>query len=335
MRKISKQITAICLLLTAYCLLPRAYAQYAPQAMVLGTTAISATSRTFVSWATHCSIKRGYLNIAQPSMGYTIAGDSNNAIGSCDNTIVSLGDSGVAVLTFASPIINGAGFDFAVFENGFANPANPEEAFLEFAFVEVSSDGIHYTRFPATSNIPTSPQIPAAGVYTNARFVNNLAGKYIARYGTPFDLQELDGTPGLDINYITHVRLVDVVGDVGNFGTTDHLGNKINDPYPSAFPTGGFDLDAVGVIHQQQTGVADYKNSFSIYPNPATEAVFIESINNDEAIIALTDITGKILQTAVLNNKTILQLTQLNAGIYFITISDKNGNRCVEKIIRL
>jgi hypothetical protein len=44
------------------------------------------------------------------------------------------------------------------------------------------------------------------------------------------------------------VRIVDVVGSL-TLGSVDSLGNVVNDPYPTAFASGGFDLDAVGVLH--------------------------------------------------------------------------------------
>ena len=70
-------ITFICLMLTAaYC-----NAQYAPQAGISGSTAISASSSLFVGWATQCTVQRGYMDIAQPSLGYVSAGDSSLAIG--------------------------------------------------------------------------------------------------------------------------------------------------------------------------------------------------------------------------------------------------------------
>src|ERR1700761_645592 len=127
-----------------------AYAQYAPQAGLPGSTAIGAASSVFVGWATQCSVTRGLMNIADPSLGYASAGDSSLGTGPANGYTVSLGDSGIAVLTFAHPIYNGAGPDFAVFENGFLNATNDSQAFLELGFVEVSSDGVNFTRFPAS-----------------------------------------------------------------------------------------------------------------------------------------------------------------------------------------
>ena len=58
-------------------------------------------------------------------------------------TVVSLGDGGSITLTFAHPLSDGTGPDLAVFENAF------NDTFLELAFVEVSSDGANFVRFPA------------------------------------------------------------------------------------------------------------------------------------------------------------------------------------------
>ena len=157
-----------------------------------------------------------------------------------------MGDGGVAVLTFASPIANGPGWDFAVFENSF------DGRFLELAFVEVSSDGIHYQRFPSVSLTQTNTQVGSWGLL-DPTYIYNLAGKYAAGYGTPFDLEEIkDINPLVDVTRITHVRIIDVVGCLNDaYCSYDSQGNKINDPWPTPFGTGGFDLDAVGVRHKK------------------------------------------------------------------------------------
>jgi len=319
--------------------LSAAQAQFAPQAGVSGTTAIAAGSSQFVGWATHCDVQRGWMDIADKSLGKVSAGDSSVVIGPADNYIMSLGDSGVAVLTFASPIVNGPGYDFAVFENGFANPLDAEQAYLELAFVEVSSDGINYVRFPAASNTQDSVQIAGTGEYMNARTINSLAGKYIGNYGTPFDLSELSGAANLNLNNITHVRLVDVVGTIGALGTVDANNHKINDPYPTPFPTGGFDLDAVGVINQSTTGVASINGGtvYRIYPNPATDKIVFHCDRNPgAATLFMTDVTGKnLFQRSVTGNDTEIDLNGYAAGLYYLVLTDAKGNKWVEKISKL
>ncbi len=297
-------------------------AQYAPQAGVTGSTAIKADDNRFVAWADACTIERGWLDIADKSLGRPTLGAGQDAVGKRDGSIVSLGDSGIAVLTFPSALYNGQGADFAVFENGFADPNDPEEAFLELAFVEVSSDGVNYTRFPASCLIDT-PQIPGAGVYSNARKINNLAGKYISGYGTPFDLEELKGAPGLDVDNITHIRIVDVIGSVGSLGSEDKDGNKINDPYPTNFQTGGFDLDAVGGIYVKgkwPNAIANMETEkVKLYPNPASSVLHVKMPASGAVMI--TDVSGRSVLNLTVNkgvNKLIVR--ELNAGMYFVEL---------------
>jgi len=158
--------------------------QYAPGAGIQGTTAIHKDSSVFVNWAKNCSVIVGQEDISNPQSNLASAGDSSMAIGSPGNGIVSLGDGGEAILTFERFIQNGPDWDFAIFENSFSN------TFLELGFVEVSSNGTDYFRFPATSLTQDTIQIDAFGS-VNPTDINNLAGKYRANYGTPFDLEDL------------------------------------------------------------------------------------------------------------------------------------------------
>lgn len=153
--------------------------------------------------------------------------------------VASLGDNGRIALTFPAPIADGPGADFAVFENAFG------EEFLELAFVEVSSDGTHFARFPCHT-LATNPVEGYSGSGgTEADAYGGLAGKHLQGFGTPFDLRLLAGTPGLDVRRVTHVRIVDIPGDGS---VTDPYGNAIFDPFPT-FGSGGFDLDAIGALH--------------------------------------------------------------------------------------
>lgn len=196
-------------------------------------------SSAFVAWANKCNVVRGFQDISNQSLGYTNVGDSSLAIGPAGtNGVVSLGDGGVAILEFSSPIMDGNGPDFAVFRNGFDN------LFLELAFVEVSSDGIHFFRFPAISNTDTTIQTDGFGL-TDASKLHNLAGKYRAEYGTPFDLSDLTNDALLNKEAITHVKVIDVVGSIQNqYCSRDANNHKINDPWPTGWGNGGFDLDA-------------------------------------------------------------------------------------------
>ncbi|HAQ71286.1 MAG TPA: secretion protein [Flavobacteriales bacterium] len=222
---------------------------FSPQAGEAGSEGIPKDSTAFRNWAISCEVDRGLRQIDLPDSGYASSGSALYAIGKPDAPLtVSLGDGGSATLTFAAPFYNGPGYDFAVFENGFGSGS---EAFLELAFVEVSSDGINFFRFPAISEEQTLSQKEAFD-NSDATFFHNLAGKHIVNYGTPFDLADLPDTSALDKQNVTHIKVIDVIGNIdSSFASVDHNGTIINDPWPSNFPQGGFDLDAVGIINSR------------------------------------------------------------------------------------
>ncbi len=224
---------------------------FAPAAGQLGSTAISKDSAIWELWGTGLEVQRGWINISDPSeedMGSKFAsfGRVANALGKASgNTVevISLGDGGVATYTFDAPLVDGPGWDFAVFENGFL------DTYLELAFVEVSSDGKNFFRFPAVSLTDDTQQIGPFGAL-DPTYINQLAGKYRVGFGTPFDLAELPADSLLDKTAIRFVRIIDVVGSIDPaFGSMDSEGNMINDLFPTPFASGGFDLEALGLIH--------------------------------------------------------------------------------------
>lgn len=315
------------LLLSIFCCF-FSWAQFAGPVGSPTTSAIYKDSNAFVAWATNCVLQRGYLDISDPGLGTASYGDATAAVGMSGNGVVTLGDSGVAVLTFLNPITNGAGFDFAVFENAF------NDEFLELAVVEVSSDGENYFRFPATSNTPNDVQAGSFENYGDATLLNNLAGKYREFYGTPFDLDELTGIPSLNVNAITHVKIIDVVGTIDpQYATYDQASNVINDPYPTAFAAGGFDLDAVGVIHEGEAGLALFPSvSFTLFPNPVTEGQQL-SIGCDEVILSLTIYQSNGMEVYS-GSEQGLSGVRLKAGIYMLRVETSKGAGVQKLVVR-
>ena len=298
---------------------------YAPVAGSIGTTAMHKDSSAFTDWASACTIERGWKNITDTTLGKTSTGDIYSATAKSGiNGVVSLGDGGSAILTFSSPIINGNGPDFAVFENAFNN------TFLELAHVEVSSDGINYFRFESFSLSQINTQIISD---VNATGIQNLAGKYRAQFGTPFDLEEMIGNTNLDVNNITHVKIIDVVGSINEqYGSFDSQGNIINDPFPTPFETGGFDLDAIGVIHSF-VGIKESPNTFKIFPNPAKEKATIIFDNLSDKTIQLIDLNGVIVfQLKSKSNQIDLDLFRYSKGVYILKLIEGN-NINIQKLL--
>lgn len=284
-----------------------------------GCEAIAANNAAILGWATACTLDLGPQNISvegSPLVSYRTA---DEAIGPCsmnDNlSVVSLGDGGSATLTFAYPIKNGEGPDFAVYENSF------DDYFLELAFVEVSSDGERFVRFPATSLTQTVRQIGGSG-RVDATYINNLAGKYRTGYGTPFDLAELADSTGIDINNITHVRIVDVVGSIDpQYATYDAYGHMVNDPFPTNSYSSGFDLDGVAVLHQSTEGIddAEVAVAVSVWPNPVSESLTVSGAAGSDAL--LYDMTGRQLASwTIVSDQQQLNTSALAQGVYMLRI---------------
>jgi hypothetical protein len=204
------------------------------------------------------------------------------SLGHLNQEQISLGvPAGQITLLFAEPIRQGKGYDFVVFENAFVANINTEagsfagQMFAELAYVEVSSNGIDFVRFPSVSLTPEP-----VGRYGTVETSNvyNLAGKHPNANGictgTPFDLKEIvddsDVVSGLvDVNNIKYVRIVDVPGsgdfhddavmhtDAGTWPVWDlYAGNHpIYDAWDASSapdPSGGFDLEAIGVLKEQE-----------------------------------------------------------------------------------
>ncbi len=242
-----------------------------------------------LGWAT------GYSNYIKGSAILPKFADPTKALGAItdfDPTghVVTLGNGGTITLTFANPIGNGEGIDFAVFENGFS------ENYLELAYIEVSTDGINFMRFP---NFYLGQSIIGeTNAYVDPLDIYNLASKYEAGYGHGFDLSELTyaynyalsqksyyqqfGNYGdfsfseaymnhvidsfllQDLNNIKYVKIIDIYGDGSSL---DSAGNLIYDPIPDEENgqggTPGFDLRGVAVIH------------YGTIPEPSTYAFIL------------------------------------------------------------
>ncbi len=300
------------------------WAQFAPAQDKPGTTAMHADSSAFVAWATGCTVERGPMRIDKPDLGVASFGDETLALGVPGGTmdVVSLGDGGVATLTFASPICNKPGPDFAVFENGFANAQNPDTWALELGFVEVSSDGVNFFRFPAVTYVQTETQLGNAGSINPAQ-LHNFASKYGAFYGTPFDLDEVEDNALLDKSKITHVRIVDVVGCIDpEYATYDSEGHIVNDPWPTPFASSGMDLDAVGVIHDlahfdvPENG----EKVVSLYPNPVKDRLFVKAEN-----LQSVEVYNTVGQLVMMTAEETIDLSALTDGIYLVRVVCEDG----------
>ena len=165
----------------------------------------------------------------------------------------SLGVGGYLTLGFGVHLVDGPGADLLVAENPFAISVG--QLYAELMFVEVSSNGHDFARFPSRffGGDGSSFAINTPG------FVSGLAGQtpvfasaagvdprdVVEAGGDAFDLADLRTHPlvisgAVNLHAIAQVRLVDVVSSVSQ----DSRGHVILDP-----SSGSADVDGVTLIH--------------------------------------------------------------------------------------
>ena len=178
-----------------------------------------------------------------------------NLLGAPDGNVCTLGVGGFVTLGFAVTIVDGPGADFLVAENPFfSGPVG--NAFSEAAFVEVSSNGVDFARFPAGyygaqvypgpfGTVPVAAYSNLAGICPVVFGPTIDVRDVVAAGADAFDLADLRSDPlviagKVKLTQIKQVRIVDVVSGID----LDGRGTKIFDP-----STGSADIDGVTVIH--------------------------------------------------------------------------------------
>jgi hypothetical protein len=215
--------------------------------------AIPSASPRFIEWANAIDPTR---TAFAPRGSSSISSTGFNSLGDLNAAEIAAGARpGVLTVTFPTGVRDGAGPDFAIFENGFTYPT-PALLVAELAYVEVSTDGVAFARFPSIStNTGWSGDFGQGFGGFDSENLFNLAGKHAAGFGTPFDLAALVTDPlvasgAIDLQSIQYVRLVDIPGN-GSF--VDSLGNPILDAWLTS-GTGGFDFrlpvgQGIGVLN--------------------------------------------------------------------------------------
>lgn len=170
--------------------------------------------------------------------------------------VCTLGVGGSLTLGFDVVIADGPGADLVLFENGFVAGG----VYSEVAYVEVSTNGVDFARFPSryagpSSGLPgfTAPWGTYGGLVGAVPVLTNVATNTIDPFdptvggGDGFDLATLATDPLvvgglLDLANVNYVRIVDVPHATG----TDAVGNVIWD---NSGATGSADVDAVAIVN--------------------------------------------------------------------------------------
>ena len=69
----------------------------------------------------------------------------------------------------------------------------------------------------------------------------------------------------------------------------------------------------------------------SIYPNPATSMVTLKGENLNS--VAIYNVAGQLVRIVKLNNMENTIDMNVEAGVYFFSIYDNNGNNSVQRVV--
>jgi hypothetical protein len=110
-------------------------------------------------------------------------------------------------------------------------------------------------------------------------------------------------------------------------GTTSY--NDIEFVYEETY------LTAIIDTTDSTTVLREVESSFSIFPNPTQEKLFILFTNEQPAQVQVYDAYGKeqIIQYAVEDNLLGMQLNRLTSGVYFLKVTMRSGGVEVKKFM--
>lgn len=94
------------------------------------------------------------------------------------------------------------------------------------------------------------------------------------------------------------------------------------------------DANLPGTCDGSSVGNLVAAQSFEIYPNPATDNFVVNSSAALKQLI-ISDVTGKIcLQSNEVSTKTVMDITSLQPGIYFVTLVTSDNIRLTKKLVK-
>ena len=92
----------------------------------------------------------------------------------------------------------------------------------------------------------------------------------------------------------------------------------------------------ITVTEQSTLGISEIKlSNIKIYPNPTNEFLFVKNANSEFSKIEIFDIKGSLIFTEnLISNEQKINVNSLQKGIYFIHLSNENGEMKTFKMVK-
>lgn len=163
---------------------------------------------------------------------------------------------------------------------------------------------------------------------------NNVIKFYLRRFTTTTNAQSIKMTVGNQPVVASQTNTLWSSSTFANAAWTEYTVNYT--PTSSGTYYFGFHHFTPGVAGAVSLGLDTFSltstlsnesftmNNFDIYPNPASSVLNISNTNNIEINnISITDLNGRVIKNV--NGNTTINVSDLNAGVYFVTIESTEG----------
>jgi hypothetical protein len=78
-----------------------------------------------------------------------------------------------------------------------------------------------------------------------------------------------------------------------------------------------------------------HQESFTLYPNPVAETLFINTTFNQDLQASIYDLSGKLLQSNTIDaTQTQIDVGQFKSGVYFVVFENKSGEKIRRKFVK-
>ena len=151
---------------------------------------------------------------------------------------------------------------------------------------------------------------------------------------------------GGELYYCSEYTNIEGIGTLSmpvtiNDTTTDNLLDALNlwianQEHPELYRTWTIINDSIPVFGDYYVGIPENEDSndrVTVHPNPTSGYVSVkgESLRLAEVVNMLGQ---KVINVQGEDNELRIDMTTLPAGIYFVTITDEAGRKCVRKVVK-
>jgi hypothetical protein len=163
--------------------------------------------------------------------------------------------------------------------------------------------------------------------WQNEVLVNNGQTPTNATSLSTFITPDQTATGGSDSTNYTKVTVTYTPTTTGDYSFGIKAFNTTTDPYYMGFDDFSLTMTTLGTAETSAK-----KNEVKVYPNPFKDVLYIAE-TKDIKSVSVMDVSGRVVKT-IENPGKELQLSELNSGLYLVTVTFKDGSKSTTKAIK-